>query len=94
MKQNPRFINVFRTEAKEKIAKNWLQIIKYMLICFVPFLYGFICCWAFWNPLTKIGNIPMASVTNNKFYINGSVAYKRVLFNLFKNKKLFSFIKT
>lgn len=24
----------------------------------------------------------------------GSVAYKRVLFNLFKNKKLFSFIKT
>lgn len=66
MKQNPRFINVFRTEAKEKIAKNWLQIIKYMLICFVPFLYGFICCWAFWNPLTKIGNIPMAIVDNDR----------------------------
>ncbi|APE73944.1 hypothetical protein [Spiroplasma citri] len=37
MKQSPRFINVFRTEAKEKIAKNRLQIIKYMLICFAPF---------------------------------------------------------
>ncbi|WFG96460.1 hypothetical protein M1771_00120 [Spiroplasma citri] len=66
MKQSPRFINVFRTEAKEKIAKNRLQIIKYMLICFAPFLYGFICCWAFWNPLTKIDNIPMAIVDNDR----------------------------
>ncbi|UNF61258.1 hypothetical protein [Spiroplasma poulsonii] len=42
-----------------------MQIIKYILICFVPFLYGFICAWAFWNPLAKIGSIPMAIVDND-----------------------------
>ncbi|WP_425380071.1 ABC transporter permease [Spiroplasma endosymbiont of Stenodema calcarata] len=65
MRENPKFINVFKSEAKEKIGKNWLQIIKYILICFVPFLYGFICSSAFWNPLTQIGNIPMAIVDND-----------------------------
>ncbi|WHQ37128.1 ABC transporter permease [Spiroplasma sp. SV19] len=65
MLENPKFSNVFKTEAKEKIGKSRLQIIKFILICFVPFLYGFICSWAFWNPLTKIGSIPMAIVDND-----------------------------
>ncbi|WP_424526573.1 hypothetical protein [Spiroplasma endosymbiont of Glossina fuscipes fuscipes] len=65
MIENPKFSNVFKTEAKEKMGKSRFQIIKYILICFVPFLYGFICAWAFWNPLAKIGSIPMVIVDND-----------------------------
>ncbi|AGM24614.1 ABC transporter permease [Spiroplasma chrysopicola] len=65
MKNKPKFFIVLKTEFKEKIYKNRLQVIKFLIICFIPFLYGFICSWAFWDPLASVSNIPLAIVNKD-----------------------------
>ncbi|WFG96462.1 hypothetical protein M1771_00130 [Spiroplasma citri] len=39
----------------------------------MPFLYGFFCVWAFWNPFLKTDQIPMAIVNRDA---NLCVIYK------------------
>ena len=53
-------------EIKNRLFSSKKKIIKFIAICLVPFLYGFICIWAFWNPVPNIGEVPMAIVDNSK----------------------------
>ncbi|MDR0825660.1 MAG: hypothetical protein LBM72_00145, partial [Mycoplasmataceae bacterium] len=58
--KDPSLLKAFTVEAKDRCfsAKDrWLKVLG---IIFIPFIYGFVCIAAFWNPLAKIGSIPMS----------------------------------
>lgn len=69
----PTFKEIFKKEWQEQTVKNKKRIIKFIAICIVPFLYGFFCVWAFWNPFLKTDQIPMAIVNHDA---NLCVIYK------------------
>lgn len=57
----------FKDEKFKKFFSSKKRIVKFFAICLVPFLYGFVCIWAFWNPVSNIGEVPMAVVdTSNR----------------------------
>lgn len=55
----------FKHEIVSKLFSSKKRWIKFIAICFVPFLYGFICVAAFWDPVSNIGKVPMAIVDNS-----------------------------
>ncbi len=61
-----RFTKYFKSEFIGKLFSSKKKIIKFIAISFVPFLYGFVCIYAFWNPVGEIGAVPMAIVDNSK----------------------------
>ncbi len=61
-----KFWKYFKSEWITKLFSSKKKIIKFIAISFVPFLYGFICIYAFWNPVAEIGAVPMAIVDNSK----------------------------
>ncbi|AGM25624.1 putative ABC transporter [Spiroplasma syrphidicola EA-1] len=71
--ENPKFGTVFKKEFCEQTIKNKHRIIKFVAICFVPFLYGFFCLWAFWNPFINVNKIPMAIASQDA---NQCIVYK------------------
>ncbi|WP_233485555.1 hypothetical protein [Spiroplasma sp. ChiS] len=72
-KKIPTFKEILKKEWHQQTAKDKTRIIKFIAICIVPFLYGFFCVWAFWNPLLKTDQIPMAIVNRDA---NLCVIYK------------------
>ncbi len=58
--------HAFKVEFADRIWSTKKRLIKTVAICFVPFLYGFICIWAFWNPIPQIGAAPMAIVNQDQ----------------------------
>lgn len=82
------FISYFKHEIISKLFSSKKKIIKLIAISLVPFLYGFICIWAFWNPVPNIGKVPMAivdtsqridmaiGIDNNKKMVVGEVESK------------------
>lgn len=56
----------FKTEVFSRLFSSKKRIIKFIAICLIPFLYGFVCIWAFWNPIENLGNAPMAIVNQSK----------------------------
>ncbi len=58
--------HAFKVEFSDRIWSSKKRLIKTVAICFIPFLYGFICIWAFWNPIPQIGAAPMALVNQDK----------------------------
>ncbi len=61
-----RFTRYFKDEFVGKLFSSKKKIIKFVAISFVPFLYGFVCVYAFWDPVSNIGKVPMAIVDNSK----------------------------
>ncbi len=61
-----RFAKYFKSEFVGKLFSSKKKIIKFIAISFVPFLYGFVCIYAFWNPVGEIGQVPMAIVDNSE----------------------------
>lgn len=59
------YIDSVKAEFTERVFSSKKRVIKFIAICFVPFLYAFVCIWAFWNPIPKIGEAPMAIVSND-----------------------------
>lgn len=65
MKRYNGYIDSVKAEFAERAFSSKKRVIKFIAICFVPFLYAFICIWAFWNPIPKIGEAPMALVSSD-----------------------------
>lgn len=65
MKKYNGYIDSVKAEFTERVFSSKKRVIKFIAICFVPFLYAFVCIWAFWNPIPKIGEAPMAIVSND-----------------------------
>lgn len=65
MKRYNGYVDSVKAEFAERAFSSKKRVIKFIAICFVPFLYAFICIWAFWNPIPKIGEAPMAIVSND-----------------------------
>ncbi len=65
MKKYYGYVDSVKAEFGERVFSSRKRVIKFIAICFVPFLYAFICIWAFWNPIPKIGGAPMAIVSND-----------------------------
>lgn len=65
MKKYNGYVDSVKAEFAERVFSSRKRVIKFIAICFVPFLYAFICIWAFWNPIPKIGEAPMAIVSND-----------------------------
>lgn len=59
------YVDSVKAEFATRVFSSRKRVIKFIAICFVPFLYAFICIWAFWNPIPKIGEAPMAIVSND-----------------------------
>ncbi|AHI53675.1 hypothetical protein SSABA_v1c02630 [Spiroplasma sabaudiense Ar-1343] len=57
---------IVQAEFQERVFSSKKRIVKFVAICFVPFLYAFICIWAFWNPIPNIGKAPIAIVSNDQ----------------------------
>ncbi|WP_368486520.1 hypothetical protein [Spiroplasma sp. DGKH1] len=60
------YLDTVQAEFRERVFSSRKRVIKFVAICFVPFLYAFICIWAFWNPIPQIGSAPMAIINNDK----------------------------
>ncbi|AXK51408.1 ABC transporter permease [Spiroplasma alleghenense] len=56
---------VVQSEFRERVFSSKKRVIKFVAICFVPFLYAFICIWAFWDPISNIGLAPMGIISND-----------------------------
>lgn len=65
MKKYNGYVDSVKAEFAERVFSSRKRVIKFIAICFVPFLYAFICIWAFWDPIPKIGEAPMAIVSND-----------------------------
>lgn len=65
MKKYYGYVDNVKAEFGERVFSSRKRVIKFIAICFVPFLYAFVCIWAFWNPIPKIGAAPMAIVSND-----------------------------
>ncbi|MBE4704308.1 hypothetical protein [Spiroplasma platyhelix] len=65
MKRYNGYVDSVKAEFAERVFSSRKRVIKFIAICFVPFLYAFICIWAFWDPIPKIGEAPMAIVSND-----------------------------
>ncbi len=61
-----KFTKYFKDELVGKLFSSKKKIVKFVAICWVPFLYGFVCVSAFWDPVANIGEVPMAIVDNSK----------------------------
>ncbi|WP_338971663.1 ABC transporter permease [Spiroplasma endosymbiont of Panorpa germanica] len=56
---------VVQSEFQERVFSSKKRVIKFVAICFVPFLYAFFCIWAFWDPIPNIGLAPMGIISND-----------------------------
>lgn len=65
MKRYNGYVDSVKAEFAERVFSSRKRVIKFIAICFVPFLYAFVCIWAFWDPIPKIGEAPMAIVSND-----------------------------
>lgn len=65
MKKYYGYVDSVKAEFGERVFSSKKRLIKFIAISFVPFLYAFVCIWAFWNPIPKIGNAPMAIISND-----------------------------
>lgn len=65
MKKYNGYVDSVKAEFAERVFSSRKRVIKFIAICFVPFLYAFICIWAFWDPIPKIGEAPMAIISND-----------------------------
>lgn len=65
MKKYYGYVDSVKAEFGERVFSSRKRVIKFIAICFVPFLYAFVCIWAFWNPIPKIGSAPMAIISND-----------------------------
>ncbi|WP_031542805.1 ABC transporter permease [Mesoplasma photuris] len=67
------WISTFReatvVEFESRIFMSWKRIIKFVGISLVPIIYGVVCVLAFWNPLSGIGNAPIAIMNNDNSII-------------------------
>ena len=45
---------------RKKNLSSLFSFFKFFLVCLVPFVYGFMCSFAFWNPFDKINKLPIA----------------------------------
>lgn len=61
-----KFSNVLKQEFKMQIGTKSSNIIKYLIVCLIPFFSGFFTVWAFWNPIENLNKIPMAIVNNDR----------------------------
>jgi putative membrane protein len=50
----------FLVEIKDRWFSSRKRILKTIGVFLIPFLYGFVCIAAFWNPLGNIGSAPIA----------------------------------
>lgn len=65
-KKTLKFYNVLNEEFKMQIGTKARNIIKFIIVCLIPFFSGFFTIWAFWNPVENLNKIPMAIVNNDR----------------------------
>ncbi|WP_400248782.1 hypothetical protein [Spiroplasma sp. ald] len=48
------FGSIFKTELYNSIARDKKHLLRFLLICFMSFLYGIICITEVWDPVANI----------------------------------------
>lgn len=69
---NPAIKEAYKRDFLEILLSSKRKILKAIAVLFIPFVYAFICIAALWNPLGNIGKLPMAIVSLDKGYSDGS----------------------
>ncbi|KAF0850086.1 hypothetical protein [Spiroplasma poulsonii] len=59
------FGGIFKTELYNSIARDKKHLLRFLLICFMSFLYGIICITGVWDPVANISKVPMAIVNRD-----------------------------
>lgn len=59
------FGSIFKTELYNSIARDKKHLLRFLLICFMSFLYGIICITGVWDPVANISKVPMAIVNRD-----------------------------
>lgn len=65
-------MNIFklsRNEVNEGIMNSRLIRLAILVVCIVPLLYGVLYLWAFWDPYSKLDNMPVAVVNEDVDYV-------------------------
>ncbi|MCP4336300.1 MAG: ABC transporter permease [Mycoplasma sp.] len=58
---------IFKNEIKNGILNHPIKLIRYFGILFIPFLYGFIYIFAFFNPLEKTNQLNFTLILSKKY---------------------------
>ncbi len=75
---------IIKKEIKEGILSHPIKLIRYLGVLFIPFLYGFVYIFAFFNPIDKTADLDFAVIASK----NTSEKNKGILKEVFQNKNL------